>query len=422
MPYISEEQKEFLEYTNYRLAQLLAELNCPAADARDGNVFYPEKFKKFDEQINSRRCGDNVVLQFQKDGGLSSQKEKSLLIDIKGVSMNTHKRKDGRFQGYVSQDGVRVYFYGKSTEELSQKISTYLKSDKPKKIKKDTNKSPLLSDWLDKWLTLYKKPNVKPLTFQSLLYSAKPLLNTFGNKRLNELSADMLQAFFIALPSQRTRELAVMVLNQSLEKARKQGIIKYNPCEALEFKTREKKHKSALTREEQSILIEVVKGKTIEAIFWLMLTTGLRVGEALALTSSDVDFIKQTVSVSKNVVFIKGKRILQDTPKTSAGVRTVPTPEKTLAFLKGKTGDLFPVTYNSVRLGFKRLAETTGINVSAHILRHTYATRLEEAGISPKVKQYLLGHSKIEVTQNTYTDIQKGYIDTLSGKIKGVFD
>ena len=43
MPYISEEQKEFLEYTNDRLAQLRAELNCPAADARDGNVFLSRK-------------------------------------------------------------------------------------------------------------------------------------------------------------------------------------------------------------------------------------------------------------------------------------------------------------------------------------------------------------------------------------------
>ena len=65
-----------------------------------------------------------------------------------------------------------------------------------------------------------------------------------------------------------------------------------------------------------------------------------------------------------------------------------------------------------------RIAKKTGLNVTLHILRHTYATRLEEAGIAPKLKQYLLGHASLEMTQNTYTDIQTDYVYTLSDKIR----
>ena len=71
---------------------------------------------------------------------------------------------------------------------------------------------------------------------------------------------------------------------------------------------------------------------------------------------------------------------------------------------------------------FKRLTKKTGINISAHILRHTYSNRLEEAGIPPKVKQYLLGQAKLDTTQNVYTDTQAHYVGRFLDDIRGAFD
>ena len=154
----------------------------------------------------------------------------------------------------------------------------------------------------------------------------------------------------------------------------------------------------------------------------LLLTSGLRIGEALALTSDDIDTSNGTVSVTKNRVFVDGKEIFQSTTKSAAGNRIVPVPMSVLNYFKDKTGRIFPRKYSGVRTAFRRLSRSANIEVSPHILRHTYATRLEESGLTPKAKQYLLGHSSVKMTQNTYTDIQNDYILTFKDKIEGLFE
>ena len=118
-------------------------------------------------------------------------------------------------------------------------------------------------------------------------------------------------------------------------------------------------------------------------------------------------------------MFINGNKVVQ-TPKTKAGIRTIPIPENVLKILP-QTEIIFSFTYNSVRLMFSRLSKKLNIYVTPHILRHTYATRLEELGIPPKIKQYLLGHSSIQTTENIYTDVQKHYIDNYFDKINSIF-
>ena len=80
--------------------------------------------------------------------------------------------------------------------------------------------------------------------------------------------------------------------------------------------------------------------------------------------------------------------------------------------------DVFPFSYNAVKKATQKIAKATGIAVTVHVLRHTYATRLEEEGVAPKVKQYLLGHASLEMTQNTYTDIQEDYVLSISDKLR----
>ena len=230
-----------------------------------------------------------------------------------------------------------------------------------------------------------------------------------------------LQEFFLSITQTRARDLALTVMTEMLEKAKKQGLIAANPCEGVEIKKHVAQKKTALTPKETAILLKAVKGTTIEDVFTLLLTGGFRIGELLALTSDDVDFKHNTVSINKDVVFIKSKRIVQTT-KTQAGVRTIPLPQSSMDLLKGRKGILFDMTYNAVRNGFRRLYEKTGIEVTAHKLRHTYATRLEEAGIPPKVKQYLLGHSDLDMTQNVYTDTQMHYVNRFTSQITKAFD
>ena len=155
-------------------------------------------------------------------------------------------------------------------------------------------------------------------------------------------------------------------------------------------------------------------------MFRTLLATGLRIGEALALSPADIQDGK--ITVSKDIVFVGGKKIIQP-PKSKAAFRSVPIPEDVYkALAQIRTERIFFVSYNTVRLAFRRVSQKLGFTVTPHILRHTYATRLEEAGIPPKIKQYLMGHASLHMTQNTYTDAQTAYIETANDSVRAVFD
>lgn len=361
----------------------------------------------------------------------ATEKEDEMIIevDMPGVSMAGKPRKDGRWQGHVKlSNGIIKYIYGRSQQELYKNIQAYIHEGSPlpkQKPKKPTEppKSNVISfaDWVNKWLELYKKPNVKYNTYNCLVQAMKKVIIRFGACPLDTITTEELQVFFLSYTALRSRDVAITTTKMALEKARQQRLITYNPMDGVEIKAKSYVHRNALTIDEQQALTAAVKGTNYEIIFHVLLTTGLRVGEALALTDGDVDFDKRTVSVTKTAVTVDGKTVIQDSPKTAAGRRIVPVPEYVLDMLKEKTGQLFDFSYNSVRLFFARLSKKTRILFSAHILRHTYATRLEEAGVSPRLKQYLLGHASLEMTQNTYTDIQKAYIDKVNHQISSIF-
>lgn len=233
------------------------------------------------------------------------------------------------------------------------------------------------------------------------------------------ITTDDLQEFFTSIPPSRTRDLCAVYVGQIFKKAFSTGLIKRNPYENVELRRHEAKHREALTPEQQAAFLAATAQSVHSLLFRFLLATGLRIGEALALTPADIG--NDTVTVNKDVVFIGGEAIVQP-PKSKAAFRTVPIPHELCEELP-KTGErIFPASYNSVRMAFKNASKKLGFHVSAHILRHTYATRLEEAGIPPKVKQYLMGHASLEMTQNVYTDAQGHYIESVSDRVRGLFD
>lgn len=74
-----------------------------------------------------------------------------------------------------------------------------------------------------------------------------------------------------------------------------------------------------------------------------------------------------------------------------------------------------------MRSALRRISLLLVFHVSAHILRQTYAARLEEASVSSKVKQYLLGHSTSRMTQDVYTHIQSDFINEKVEQIRSAF-
>lgn len=368
--------------------------------------------------------------RYQEKKDAANAKEQQMLIDLSGISVSSKQRRDGRYQGYYTLDGTKHFIYGKSVNEVKTKIEFFLKhgapKKKPAKKKADMKKAaPTVSEWLTQWIEFYKAPNLKPSTMKSLQGSLKIVFQRLGDKDLTQITTEDLQVLLLGIQGGRARDMCKGYLEQAFRKAFLRGIISKDPCQALEIKKHRQEHRNALTRQQQAQFLAALDGITTKPLLVFLLATGLRVGEALALTFADIDFHDKTVSVNKNVVFIEGKRIDQDTTKSAAGVRIVPIPEEVMNLLPKRTDDqdlVFPYAYSGVRSALRRISNALGFTVTAHLLRHTYATRLEEAGISPKMKQYLMGHASLDMTQNTYTDIQPEYVKEKAEQIKAAFD
>ena len=374
------------------------------------------------EQLKTLRGNDEPSKDIKAE---ISSEEDNMLINISGISVNAKPRADGRYQGYLTaDDGKRKYFYGGSSREVEEKIKFYRKQNAVSGIRRKKQNSPTFNEFADEWYKTYKEPNLKIkslTTIKSVLSHAR---QNFGDKKMNNISTDDVQKMLISMPQGRTRDLCKQYVNQIFEKAKAKRVIRENPCDGVEIKKHVKQHKPALTRAEQTeFLAHLDKVESRYALlFRFLLSTGLRIGEALALTKKDIDFEKCTVNVCKDVVFDKNKRIVQ-TPKSATSYRTVPVPQAICEELKHiKTDDIFPFSYNAVNKAIQRLRANLGFNVTIHTLRHTYATRLEEANVSPKVKQALMGHSSLEMTQNVYTDTQTEYLESMSDSIRNVFN
>lgn len=357
-------------------------------------------------------------------GGESCDTEGKMLVDVPGVSMTSKPRADGRYQAVITRDGKRKYLYGRTPEEVKIKIQLYLREHgtAPRRKPKERPKGPTFREFFSNWAEMYKKPTLKPKSYEIVQRVQHIASASLGDKPIGSITSDDLQAFFVGMGATRTRDLCAVYIGQVFAHAVRTGAIKRDPMDAVQLSHREAEKRSALTPEEQAAFFAAARGCAQELLFRFLLATGLRIGEALALTPEDIDAERNAVRVNKDIVFVGGEAIVQP-PKSKASVRTVPVPAelcKTLAAVRGPRA--FNVGYNAVRMAFRRVSKSCGVNVSAHILRHTYATRLEEAGIPPKVKQYLMGHASLEMTQGVYTDAQSHYVDGFADRVRDAFD
>ena len=138
-------------------------------------------------------------------------KEEQMIIELPGVSVNSIPRKDGRFQGYLTDgEGKKKYIYGRSYKDVTEKIQIKfrlmqnamkrnVKENSERKegiIKKFENSKKKakevhpFNEYLEGWIEKYKAPNVKPTTLQSIRTAVKPALIAFGETPIEEITGD----------------------------------------------------------------------------------------------------------------------------------------------------------------------------------------------------------------------------------------
>lgn len=190
------------------------------------------------------------------------------------------------------------------------------------------------------------------------------------------------------------------------------------------------KYGADVTENNISTLINVLQNERndFKTPLMIVVSCGLRRGELLALKWSSIDWNDKTLNITENRVQTPCNEIYTKDPKSKAGTRSIVMPNSLFDYLKSEYDRLklcdksFSETNYIVHMKdtkepyrpdvfsqkFKRFLEKNHLKkIRLHDLRHTCATMMLTAGITPKVAQQILGHSEISTTLDTYSHVLK---------------
>lgn len=325
------------------------------------------------------------------------------------------------------------------------------------------------------------KYQLKESTRTNYLYMYKKYVSEeIGPKKLSVIKYSHIKRFYNSLIQDKgfkpnSMEIINTILHPVFTLAVRDGYIRTNPTDGVMAEIKkshswEKPNRHALTIEEQEAFIKYMSESDIYRhwlpLFTVFLGTGCRVGEIIGLRWKDCNFEDRTISINHNLIYRQREsgecKMSITTPKTSAGVRTVPMLEEvrkallqekrrqmaegfSKAEIDGYTGFVFtnkngyvhnPMTINRAIIRIYEAYNTQETEVaskenrkpvlirhfSVHNLRHTFCTRFCENETNIKVIQEIMGHSDIGTTMNIYAEAteakKKESFENLEGKIK----
>lgn len=352
------------------------------------------------------------------------------------------RRDDGRWCAAVTigrnSKGkiIRKWIYGKSRNEVAKQMTALLFE-----VNRDSYIEPCkrtFSEYCKKWVELYKKPGLKPKSYDRMLNTHTMISkSSIGSEQMYQIDTDSLQAYISSLTgdfSYSTIKKVYDLFNACFKHALMKEDIKANPCVGVTLprEPEDINEVTAFSMEQQKIVIDEITrtystGRDVYRYgygYIFIMNTGLRLGEALALTWKDIDFEKRLLTVNKNLVKVRNSNstdknyILKiQSPKTKASRRKIPLNDKAIFALMHLKK--LPRTSNSniifcnvtgkyidpsnVSELFSSVCKRMGLaGFTVHSLRHTFATNLFRKNVDVKYISELLGHADIKTTYNTY--------------------
>ena len=269
------------------------------------------------------------------------------------------------------------------------------------------------------------------------------------NKDITEITEDEIQEYLNSLKdySNSTIKKFYEQLSQSFRNAFEREYIKINPMKNIIRPKSNKFDKTIrpLTVEEQEKFTNFLRNAEIEVVpyknvFLFQMYLGMRIGEVLALKTTDIDLVHNLIAVKHTMSVDKRERvIMKDTPKSFNGMRELPIPEflkpyiveqinyaiknnhiENLLFVNGLGN--FVDHRGANKILKKLLKDNFNIeDVSTHSLRHTFGTRCVEGGIRDVALQRLMGHGSVSATLDNYVSISESYTESELEKMYDYF-
>lgn len=343
--------------------------------------------------------------------------------------------KDGYWREYARYEGTKLTGIGKDQKAAVKDLAEKLANAKAGNTVISGNTT--VKRWADTWLETYvKHSKITDKTYKNIECKVnRHIVDKIGSMPIKDVKEIHLQKILNEQEGMSLSHVSKLraYMRQMFRKAAKQRLIPLDPAADLELPKAADKKRRSLTDEERKAVLATAE--TNPAGLWVktMLYCGLRPGETIALRWRDVDLKKGVINVSQALE--SGSPDTIKAPKSAAGVRTVPIPSAVIADFKARKGgpddyvftQVLPAnkgkhhTRSSIRCYWNSFVREMDIRLGAkvyrnqiieskvaddltpYVLRHTYGTDLQAAGVPINIAKYLMGHSDITTTANIYT-------------------
>lgn len=374
----------------------------------------------------------------------SIQERRNKQGKIVSFSIRVHKGRnsDGaQLKPYTATFKVSPTWKEENARKKAEAFAAQFEAQVRAGVLSDTRRT--FADYCDYVIELKERRGIKHSTIERYKALTQRIYPALGHIKLKDLKADNLNRFYFNLSSdgenKRTGgKLSAKsiiehhrLISSVLTQAVKEGIVPFNVAARAEVPRAEKKEVNYFQPEDLERITEALKSEPIKwrTLISLMLITGARRGEILALKWRNIDFKRGTIYIEKSVLYSPDIGIYEAEPKTEKSKRHISVPQETLDMLseykqwqiseRVRLGAHFiakdyifaqdngaPMHPDSVTGYLSKFSERHGLpHINPHAFRHTMASLLYYNGVDSVSISKRLGHAQVSTTANIYAHI-----------------